>query len=130
MIGEWTIKGFASGRGDSTVIDEWQRSAPPKAVAKFDQRLGFLKHRPVADWSYDYAHALTDANGIWEIKFEWMNIAHRPLFCFGPFSQEITILLFAQERGGKWKPPNSLEIAKARKRELEADAERAAIYDD
>ena len=77
----WTVKGYV--RSDSeTVIDEWERSVPEKAVARLDDRLTFLASNPNTDWPYDYAHKLTNGEGLWEIKFQYLNVQYRPLFYF------------------------------------------------
>lgn len=125
----WVVKAFALPRG-GTVLDEWQDSAPPRAAAKLDQRLNFMKDRPTTQWPYDYAHPLTGGEGVWEIKFEWGNIAYRPLFFLGPYPEELTLLFMAEERGGRWKPSGAMGGAIVRMNDVSADKRKAVICDD
>lgn len=109
------------------MIDEWEAKTPPKAVAKLDQRLNFLKDRPTTEWHYEYAHPLTNGDGVWEIKFEWGNVAYRPLFYFGPFPEEFTILVFSEERDGKLVP--GMGAAVSRMAEVKSDPNKALMHD-
>ena len=124
----WTIRGFALRNGKS-VIDEWMDSATPQATAKFDQSIASLRDRKLTDWFYNYAHKRVSSGGLWEVKFEANGIAHRPLFYLGPDDEEMTFLIFSEERNNTLKPVGCDGTARDRMNQIEQSPTKAITYD-
>lgn len=124
----WTIKAFVV-RDDDTVIDEWECTVRDKVKAKFDARLRFMRDRTVREWPYDYAHQLKGTDGIYEIKFEYDNIAYRPLFFIGPGEDELTVLVFCEESNDILRPKGCIATAERRKQLVLENLEMAIEYE-
>ncbi len=124
----WTVKGYATGPSRS-VIDDWVQQVSKKVAAKFDLRRDVICSREISEWPYDYAHKLLGSDKIYEFKFAVQRIAYRPLFSLGPFEEEITVLIFAEERSNRLTPPTAISIAERRMAEVKGDPSKAILYD-
>ena len=120
----WTFLDFVGPDG-SNYIKAWIEGLPAsvrvKVKAKFTTRLQNLAGISLLG-STPYVTPLTgECSGLVEIKFEVMNVQYRPLAFYGPAREEITILIGAEERGGKLVPSTACEIAIERRGQVLAD---------
>jgi len=111
----WTFKGFLSENGRD-IFQEWYEQLPERAQAKFDTILEYLRDTPQTQWSTTLVLALTETEGIFEIRFKIRNVLYRPLRCFGPGRGEFTLLVPAREHGNAFEPKNAIALAAARRR--------------
>lgn len=84
----------------------------PKARAKLDMRMTYLRHQPREKWVREPYDTLRD--GIGEVRFKAGAVWYRPLGFFGPGRNEFTFLLFATKTNAL-RPPNAIDIAVARR---------------
>jgi len=63
-----------------------------------------------------------------EVRLFFDKVQHRPLTYFSE-GMTLTFVICAIERGGKFEPRNACDIGKARKAEIEADANRCRSSD-
>lgn len=119
----WKFRCYVSARG----VDEiraWYDGLPPAAQAKFDSRLKFLAQRPRQDWTRPLFDMLDgECRGLGEIRFKAGNVQYRPLGYFSP-GMVFTLVLCAQERGGRFDPRDACGIAQARREETLTNEER------
>ncbi len=91
---------------------DWQKGIPKKARYKLRWVMNYMK--VTETWTNTkYFKLLSD--GVGEIRFEIHNRQFRPLGCYGPGKREFTILIGAEEKGNRLKPPGVLETAKERR---------------
>lgn len=123
----WTLKGYVLNNGEN-VVDEWYCRLSPKAQAVFDARWDHLSVHPRSDWAYPYFKMLSGGkcSGLGEIRFKADNVQQRPIGYFGPARGEFTILICAIEKGSRFEPLASCEIAQGRKSRITAHKERAS----
>ena len=120
----WTFRCYLTPTGVD-VIDEWYQGQPEQLQAKFDTRLRYLQQQPRSAWKRPYFDTLGDeCAGLGEIRFEWRNVQYRPIG-FASGALEFTLVMIAIERGGKFEPRSTCQIAQSRKAELIADRSRA-----
>jgi len=118
------FKCYVDAGGDD-VIDDWYNELPAKAQAKFDTLLEHFRDNPNTKWGSNHFKPLVGYDGIFEIRFQVLNVLYRPLGCFGPQQAEFTFLIGAREQGDRFVPPNALEQAVARKMTIRLDGNRA-----
>lgn len=125
----WQVHGFVPSPPKS-VIDEWIETASDDALAKFDSRLLMLTQLQSANWKYEHAHHLSGVcNGLFEIRFQANNVAHRPLCCFGPNRMTFTVLFFATEHNGNLRPKGACTTALARHGNMGRPSRGTKVYD-
>ena len=113
-------------KGES-VIEKWMKSVAPGAQAKFDARLSYLCERNPSDWIHTYAHQLSDK--IWEVKFEFRNIAYRPLFFLDSNPDKLVFVIFCTEKNNKIRPLGGLSVAFSRRDDVVSGSVKAIRYD-
>ena len=108
-------------------MQEWYERISTGSQAKFRTRMLYLASTPQHKWEapprYPYAKRVGDK--IWEIRFLYGRIQHRPLGFFGPEQGVFTFVLGAREQNGRFVPRNALAIAVNRKHQIQEDGERA-----
>jgi hypothetical protein len=120
MMVMWTFYDFLDGRGVN-VISRWIDALPPKARAKIDTRLLFMRAKAV--WPEPWVSALTGWPELIELRIGSFGNAYRPIGFYGPQRREFTIVLGATEKGKLLK--RVLEVANAnRKIVLETGVDR------
>jgi len=124
MSVRWAFRCYLSPAGVD-VIDEWYRAQPDKLKAKFDTRVRYLQQQPRQAWVRPYFDTLSgECADFGEIRFEWKNVQYRPIgFTSGKL--EFTLVLVAEERGGKFIPRGVCETARKRRDEVIRDRRRA-----
>lgn len=120
----WTFRCYVSPRG----VDEiraWYDGLPPKARAKFDNRVGSLREQPRHLWKREPFDLLgEECEGLGEIRFKAADVQHRALGFFSP-GQVFTLVIGAIEKNNRFVPKNACAIGLARRAEIEVDKERA-----
>ena len=116
----WMFKSFLTAVGEHgrDEIDDWYRSLPPNARAKFRTILEHLRDIPHHQWPWEWVKQLrgpAEGHGIFEIRFKVRNIVYRPLGFFGPAHREFTFLIGAREQGDEFVPRNAIQTAITRK---------------
>jgi hypothetical protein len=124
----WIFKGFLSESGRD-LFQEWYEQLPERAQAKFDTILEYLRDTPHTQWSTTVVLPLSEAEGIFEIRFKIRNVLYRPLGCFGPSRGEFTLLVPAREHGNRFEPNNAITLAEARRTLVLKDKGRARECD-
>jgi hypothetical protein len=124
----WTFKCFLSEQRRD-IIDEGYQGLPSAAQAKFDTILEHLRDTPNGQWNSNIVCALTDSDGIYEIRFKVRNVLYRPLGFFGLNRYEFTLLVPAREQGDRFVPRNAISRAEERKRIVLQNKERACECD-
>ena len=124
----WIFKGFLSESGRD-LFQEWYEQLPERAQAKFDTILEYLRDTPHTQWSTTVVLPLSEAEGIFEIRFKIRNVLYRPLGCFGPGRGEFTFLVPAREHGNRFEPNNAIALAEARRTLVLKDKGRARECD-
>lgn len=59
-----------------------------------------------------------ECDGLMELRRQSGNVQYRPIGCYGPGQREVTLLVGATERGGRFVPPSACETAQERKARL------------
>ena len=111
----WNFKVFVSDRGTKE-IDNWLDSLPPKVKAKIKKRITYLEISELSKWVRPYVAKLHGSDDIWEIRVIFANVQYRPLGCFGPKENDFTLLIGAEEKGGRLEPIDAIRIAAERRR--------------
>ena len=130
----WKLKGYVENDGQS-VVRQWCNSVDDIVWLAFETDLDYLCGQLPDKWKRPWVGTLSGGKrqrkagcaGLYELRFEVGNVQHRPLFYYSD-EMEITILFFAEERGGDFVPRNACEIAKTRRRLIESDKERAREF--
>jgi hypothetical protein len=121
----WTIRSYVSERGVDEVR-KWYGGQTVRCRAKFLSRIQFLAQTPRSGWKrepFDTLHGYE----LGEVRFNADGVEHRPLGFFSP-GMIFTIVLCAEEKGGRFVPKRAPEIAESRKREIENDASRCCPF--
>ena len=116
-MAEWVFFDFVE-RGENC-IQTWinEDLAPSESTdvrTKLNTRLDYMA--ATAHWDERFVEMLSgDCDGLFEIKFRIRRIQYRPLACFGPGDQEVTLLMGAKEVNDRFRPLSACETAQRRK---------------
>ncbi len=127
-LGGWRFMKFRTGAGRDA-IEEWLSDVPigeRRGVrAYFIATLRHLRYLPRFLWRRPQFDWLSGERykGIGELRFDFNKVKYRPLGCFGPQSDQFTILIGcrkARARKGRtiWKPSSAPETAALRRQHL------------
>lgn len=120
-IQEITFRDFLDSAGDNVIqawLDSFDKTTRDKVRAKLTTYLGNLKD-PLA-WSRHQIKKLSGTNGIWEIRFEIMNVQYRPLL-FKANGGFAILVAGAIEKSGRFVPADSISTAQTRRSNAEQD---------
>jgi len=73
---------------------------------------------PKIDWHEPFAKKLQDVKDIYEIRFKAEKVQHRPLGCFGPGTNEFTVLIWASKKQNIYDPSGAINTADNRRKEI------------
>lgn len=104
----WIFNGFIDTNGVS-FIDEWYAFLQGKDQARFDAQLAYLE--VTKSWPPNYCKKLKGYDHIYEHRFKFNNMQHRPLGCYGPGDQEFTFLIGTTKREKIFYPRNAIKLA-------------------
>ena len=114
----WTFYDFVDERGGNGIraaLDALPPSRRARSKAALTQRLNLLKALPSLQ-DDQYTKALSGAcDGLFEIRFRKDGVQYRPLAFYGPGRREITLLLLAEERNGRFVPRDACATALRRR---------------
>jgi hypothetical protein len=121
----WRIMCFHNDRGRDLFCEAYVRQTA-RARAKFRVTIEILSDQPAIEgWCRQNGFDLLAGkryhryHGLGKVRFKTPDAAHRPLGFFGPTQGTFTLLVWATERDGQFDPPNVLETALHRMREVE-----------
>lgn len=125
----WRFKGFIDGSG-TNIVRKWCDDADDAVWEAFVAHCEYLGPRPITDWVMPYTRILRggkrskkNCTGLVEFRFDCGNVEYRPLGFYSG-DREFTFLVFAEERGGAFVPPDACQIAKERMAVIENDRSR------
>lgn len=107
----WAFYDFREERGVN-IIRVWLNSLQPKAAAKINTRLLFM--RPRLAWPEQWVSSLTTWPGLLELRIVHSGVQYRPIGFYGPERLEFTLVFGAIEKGSI--PKRDLETADANRK--------------
>lgn len=121
------FRDYVNARGENE-IRSWLDGIPSRARAKIQARITFLE--TARELQRPYIASLTgECDGLLEIRAEVGKVQYRPLACHGPGEQQVTLLLGATEKGGKFVPARACETALERRGIIETTDGRTCEHD-
>jgi hypothetical protein len=125
----WTFFEFVSAGGRGVMTD-WYNGASEEAQQDFDTLLQYLAVNRRDLWRLPEFRMLSNYKGLFELRFKSNRVQYRPLGFFGPGQGKVTLLIAAQERGGKFNPRDAPDLALKRKALVEnVPNSRTRIYE-
>ncbi len=129
MIGYWTFRDYVAIDGVNE-IHAWLNTLPTRAKAKINWRIRELE--ATAHFERPQTGKLNkdrgNCQGLFELRVEVGNVQYRPICCYGPGDRDVTILYGAIEKGRKFVPPTSCEIARRNMTHI-TDRRRTCVHD-
>lgn len=127
MAKTWIFKDYVTADGEN-VVQGWFRGLSKRARAKVNLTITNLAVTDV--WRAEAVKSLKgDCQGLFELRIFADNVQHRPLCFHGPGKREVTILMGAMEKGGKFVPASACATAKRRMASLEATPPGGTVCD-
>ena len=120
----WTFYDFRDTRGVN-LVRQWLDSLPPRAAAKINTRLLFM--RAIQVWPEQYVSALVGWPGLVELRVGSSGNQYRPIGFYGPRRHDFTIVLGSIEKGKL--PSRVLEVANENRRIVIADGNRICEHE-
>lgn len=111
----WLFLDFVDSDGEN-VIHGWLHSLPKGARLRINTVISFLEATPPPLRAPYVKRLKGPCDGLMELRVTHNNIQYRPLACYGPGEREVTLLIGAEEHGGKLDPQSACETALSRKR--------------
>lgn len=108
---EWNFKVFISLNGDNEILN-WIDGLPINLQARIKRIVAYLETQK--DMRSSYFKKYKGHDNIYELRFTANNIQYRPLGCFGPGTNEFTLLIPAIEKGNKLIPKDAAIKAEER----------------
>lgn len=108
----WTFKDYLTANGQNE-IHVWLNAQSPAVKAEINSFILFLEaSAPLL--RHPHAHDIKGHADLIELRKKAGGVQYRPLCCYGPRRQEVTILLGASKKGSVWTPKNALSDAQSR----------------
>lgn len=123
----WAFFNYLSERGRDE-IEEWEEALPAKAQARVEWVLSYL--RGVSHLTRPYVGTRVNYPEHYEIIITSCGREFRPLGCYGPLKAQFTLLVGAEEKGGKLEPKGADDIADMRRPIILNDPKRAKSRDE
>ena len=113
----WYFRDYIDSAG-LNVIEQWLHSLPQSARLEINTRIQYLEvlRRLVRP---DTAMLKGECHGLMELRITHNKIRYRPLACYGPGDRQITLLMGAIEKGGRFEPLSACKTALKRKAEIQ-----------
>ena len=129
----WSFFDFVDDRGEN-VIQRWlERDIAPSLTKRVRVKMtAYIQHLEVtARFGRPYTADLHgECEGLLEIILNLGKVQYRPLACYGPdIAKEITLLMGARERGGRFDPPGACPTALGRRSLILADRRYVVPHD-
>ena len=121
---EFTFFDYTDSSGVN-VIREWLHAQGARVEAKLDGWIKHLEATPPGSWSRPLVDTLTgECEGLIEIRAQVSKVQYRLLGFHGPTAREVTLVLGAAEKEGRWEPPSACQQALSKRNEVLADLTR------
>lgn len=112
----WTFRDYVADSGEN-VIRAWIAGLPKPVKAKIQTRITYLETERAFDPLYvKVLHG--PCSGLLELRIVYQGNQYRPLCSYGPGTGDITLLMGAIEKGGRFEPRSACSTALARKAKL------------
>ncbi|MFZ2493130.1 MAG: hypothetical protein WA208_16735 [Thermoanaerobaculia bacterium] len=119
----WQFRNYVSGRGVDE-IEEWEDTLPVAAQARLEWVLTVLKGVP--RFARPYVGTRANFPDHYEIVVTSSGRELRPLGCYGPGKdKQFTLLVGAEEKGGRLEPRQADSIADARRKIVLTNPDRS-----
>lgn len=119
----WSVRSYVTER-NVDVIRQAHDERSKKVQAKFLSRMKTIAQMSRTEWPTELIKPLSGpGSGLLEIRFFAERVEQRPI-CFVSGDRELTLLMWAEEKGGRFVPPTALETAQKRKQDAEQDRSR------
>lgn len=114
----WHFRDYVDGAGQNQ-IRIWLDSEPLKVQMRID---ALIRNLEVAErlWEPHVKVLKGECKGLIELRIKINKIQYRPLAYYGPIRRQITLLYGAIEKGDRFEPKNSCEIALERRALIES----------
>lgn len=117
MAGIWTFMDYLAEDGENPIAI-WLNRLSPAVKAKINARIRYVERLDVLDRP-QIGHLKGPCAGLIELRVRGDDkIQYRPLCCLGPGNNQVTILVGAIEKGGKFVPLSACSTAQQRKTEI------------
>jgi len=121
---EWQFRCYLDEDGVD-VIDDWIRAQPDAFQGQIETRLRFLRQQPRDYWVRPLFDTLgAECSGLGELRLKYKNVQWR-IIGFASGQMEFTWIFVAQEKGNRFVPKNTCDIAQRRKAIVTADRSRS-----
>lgn len=131
----WEFRDFVNESGENLIRD-WTCRQPKKAQWRLLWLLRNLENTPPPlERKHGIGKLTGECKGLIEVIFKVAGVQYRPLACYGPGKDQITLLLGATKKSaGKkdqtvFNPRNACQVALERKRIICADPDRTVPHD-
>lgn len=121
-LADGSFRDYVDERGRN-VIRRWLRGLPDEARAAIEIRLQLIRTQE----RLSRPHVATEGQGILKIRATAGNVQYRPLACYGPGRQTITLLVGAEEHDRRLTKGAFTEALK-RKRIVHSDPHRSCDH--
>lgn len=122
----WTFTVFLKNK-NKNVIKEWLDGLPPKAEAKIDVIINFLKTQMT--WPSQYFSDYKGYDKIYELRISHNNIEYRIFGCYGPGRGKFTLLIGTEEKGDRLVQKDAPKIAVERRKLIYSDKDYIGDYE-
>lgn len=108
----WDLLCYHDQNGQCDICD-WYNALPSNDKGRWDNVFKYLKAAPRDKWVRPQVGVLhgPTCNDLYEARFKFGRVQHRPIFFFGPNQNQVTFLIYAKEVGGKLIPRNACQSA-------------------
>ena len=115
-----TIRGFrdfVNDRGENVILDWLNGLSNKKAKVRINTVISRLEL--MDNLELPHARMLRGScDGLIELRIPCDGVQYRPLCCYGPGPNDVTLLIGAIEKGSKFEPKSACAIALERKRSV------------
>lgn len=113
----WTFRDYLTAEGEN-VISDWLNSLPKAVKVKINARIRYFER--LEELEPPQVRPLKGlCAGLLELRIYGPDkVQYRPLCCLGPGDRDVTILMGAIEKGGKFVPLSACSTAQQRKSEI------------
>ncbi len=114
-----TFFDFVSARGEN-VIETWLADIPWEARDEINFQIHLLQN--VTSLNRPSVGHLTgqECHGLIEVRVSCKRQRYRPLAYYGPEEGQVTLLIGAREKGGRFEPKDACAIAQRRIKSIES----------
>jgi putative component of toxin-antitoxin plasmid stabilization module len=112
----WTFRDYLAADGTNEILAWLNGLNDKRAKIKINAKIRHLE--AVRTFREDDAKKLEGHEGLWELRVSLAGIKYRPLFCHGPNSGDLTLLIGAVEKNNRFDPREAPTRAQNRRAEI------------